>query len=99
VDIEDVTVTYPSIFELMQDLSDMGEENAVIGRCVLSLERALHLHRVSRHLLHRDTIMAAAAAYQGSHQSSRVTSADVNLQRCMEMRMEPSQQLSKSSSW
>jgi len=39
VDIEDVTVTYPSIFELLKDLSDMGEGNAVIGRCVLSFER------------------------------------------------------------
>ncbi|KIM25179.1 hypothetical protein M408DRAFT_74685 [Serendipita vermifera MAFF 305830] len=52
VDIEDVTVAYPSMFELLQDLGDMGEGNAVIG---------------SRHLLHRDTLMAASAAYQALH--------------------------------
>ncbi|KAG8825045.1 hypothetical protein FRC17_008878 [Serendipita sp. 399] len=50
VDIEDITVTYPSMFELLEDLQDMGEGNAVIG---------------SRHILHRDTLIAASAAYKG----------------------------------
>jgi hypothetical protein len=36
VDIEDVTVSYPSMFELLQDLGDMGEGNAIIGRYVVS---------------------------------------------------------------
>ncbi|KAG8822216.1 hypothetical protein FRC17_009618 [Serendipita sp. 399] len=49
VDIEDITVTYPSMFELLEDLQDMGEGNAVIG---------------SRHILHRDTLIAASAAYK-----------------------------------
>lgn len=52
VDIEDVTVSYPSMFELIEDLGDMGENNAVIG---------------SRPFMHRDTLMAAAAAYQSLH--------------------------------
>ncbi|KAG8821733.1 hypothetical protein FRC19_007340 [Serendipita sp. 401] len=51
VDIEDITVKYPSMFELLEDLQNMGEGNAVIG---------------SRHLLHRDTLIAASAAYQGN---------------------------------
>jgi hypothetical protein len=36
VDIEDVTVSYPSMFELLQDLGDMGERNAIIGRYVVA---------------------------------------------------------------
>ncbi|PVF94775.1 S-adenosyl-L-methionine-dependent methyltransferase [Serendipita vermifera] len=52
VDIEDVTVSYPSMFELLQDLGDMGEGNAIIG---------------SRPFMHRDTLMAAAAAYKALH--------------------------------
>lgn len=37
VDIDEVKVAYPSMWELMEDLSDMGEGNAVIGRLVASL--------------------------------------------------------------
>ena len=32
VDIDEVTVNYPSIWELMEDLQAMGESNAIIGR-------------------------------------------------------------------
>ncbi|KAF8625592.1 hypothetical protein AX15_005292 [Amanita polypyramis BW_CC] len=32
VDVDEVEVTYPSIWELMEDLKNMGESNAVIGR-------------------------------------------------------------------
>jgi len=32
VDIDEVKVAYPSMWELMEDLQDMGESNAVIGR-------------------------------------------------------------------
>jgi len=35
VDIDEVKVAYPSMFELMDDLRDMGESNAIIGRLVL----------------------------------------------------------------
>lgn len=32
VDVDEVTVNYPSIWELMEDLQAMGESNAIIGR-------------------------------------------------------------------
>ena len=32
VDIDEVKVNYPGMWELMEDLQDMGESNAVIGR-------------------------------------------------------------------
>lgn len=34
VDIDEVKVMYPNMWELMLDLRDMGESNAVLGRCV-----------------------------------------------------------------
>lgn len=37
VDVDEVKVAYPSMWELMDDLRDMGEDNAVIGRCVHTL--------------------------------------------------------------
>ena len=32
VDTDEVKVGYPSMWELLEDLQDMGESNAVIGR-------------------------------------------------------------------
>ena len=32
VDVDEVKVSYPSMWELMDDLRDMGESNAVVGR-------------------------------------------------------------------
>lgn len=32
VDLEDLQISYPSMWELMEDLKDMGESGAVIGR-------------------------------------------------------------------
>lgn len=32
VDTDDVRVSYPSIWELTEDLRDMGESNAIVGR-------------------------------------------------------------------
>ncbi|CAO1624559.1 unnamed protein product [Sympodiomycopsis kandeliae] len=52
VDIDEVSVGYPSIFELMTDLQDMGESNAVINR---------------RPLLQRDTLLSASAIYSALH--------------------------------
>jgi len=49
VDISEVKINYPSIFELMFDLQGMGENNASIFG--------------SRHL-HREVLVASAAAYQ-----------------------------------
>lgn len=52
VDTDEIQVNYPSIFELMKDLQDMGESNAVIHR---------------RMLLKRDTLLAASAIYPRLH--------------------------------
>ena len=49
-DTDTFTVNYPSMFELMQDLKGMGENNASWSR---------------KSMLHRDTQMAAAAIYKG----------------------------------
>ncbi|PWO01004.1 S-adenosyl-L-methionine-dependent methyltransferase [Tilletiopsis washingtonensis] len=54
VDTDEVEIQYPSIFELMHDLRDMGESNAVINR---------------RGTLQRDTLIAASAIYQAMHGS------------------------------
>jgi NADH dehydrogenase [ubiquinone] 1 alpha subcomplex assembly factor 5 len=32
VDIDEITVNYPSMWELMEDLQAMGESNAIVGR-------------------------------------------------------------------
>ena len=34
VDVDEVKVAYPSMWELMDDLRDMGESNAILGRSV-----------------------------------------------------------------
>jgi len=52
VDIDEVKVGYPSMWELVEDLGNMGERNAVIGR---------------RPIIHRDTLAAAAAIYKELH--------------------------------
>ncbi|ORY35649.1 hypothetical protein BCR39DRAFT_511310 [Naematelia encephala] len=49
VDVEDLTVQYPSIWELMGDLRDMGESNAILGR---------------RAQVSRDVLIAADAIYR-----------------------------------
>ncbi|KAI0711046.1 S-adenosyl-L-methionine-dependent methyltransferase [Cerioporus squamosus] len=52
VDVDEVKVAYPSMWELLEDLQDMGESNAVVGR---------------RHFIHRDTLAAASAIYKELH--------------------------------
>ncbi|XP_043968984.1 arginine-hydroxylase NDUFAF5, mitochondrial isoform X2 [Gambusia affinis] len=49
VDVDDVQVRYPGIMELMTDLQGMGESNCAWNR---------------RSMLHRDTMLAAAAVYK-----------------------------------
>ncbi|XP_054634344.1 arginine-hydroxylase NDUFAF5, mitochondrial isoform X2 [Dunckerocampus dactyliophorus] len=49
VDIDEVHVHYPSIMEVMMDLQGMGESNCAWNR---------------KAMLHRDTILAAAAVYK-----------------------------------
>lgn len=34
VDVDEVKINYPSVFELVEDLRAMGESNAVLQRCV-----------------------------------------------------------------
>ena len=50
VDMDEVVVNYPSIFELMADLRSMGESNAILAR---------------KPYVRRDTLAAAAAIYKG----------------------------------
>lgn len=64
------------MFELMQDLGDMGESNAVIGRYVLNDTLEPSLRKASRHFLHRDTLMAASVAYQGNNLLSIICNAN-----------------------
>jgi len=50
VDTDDLTINYPSMWELMADLRDMGESNAILGR---------------RSQVSRDVLLAAEAIYKG----------------------------------
>ncbi|CAE6527358.1 unnamed protein product [Rhizoctonia solani] len=52
VDTDDVRVSYPSIWELMEDLRDMGESNAIVSRNTF---------------IKRDTLIAADAIYKALH--------------------------------
>ncbi|KAI8899684.1 S-adenosyl-L-methionine-dependent methyltransferase [Globomyces pollinis-pini] len=57
VDVDEVVVNYPSMFELMEDLQAMGESNALLRRYLVSID--FRKHHVSK-----DVFMAAAAAYK-----------------------------------
>ncbi|KAI9482829.1 MAG: S-adenosyl-L-methionine-dependent methyltransferase [Benjaminiella poitrasii] len=52
VDVDEIQVSYPSAFELMQDLRAMGESNAALTR---------------RPFIKRDTLIAAASIYKELH--------------------------------
>lgn len=52
VDTDEITIQYPSIFELMDDLRSMGESNANINR---------------RSFLHRDTLLGASSIYESMY--------------------------------
>ncbi|KAM0793725.1 hypothetical protein ACM66B_001149 [Microbotryomycetes sp. NB124-2] len=52
VDVDEIQISYPSMFELVEDLRWMGESNAVVNR---------------RPTLRRDTLMAAASIYKELH--------------------------------
>ena len=72
VDVDEVSVGYPSMWELLDDLRDMGESNAIIGRWALYNRFIFHTKLMidsSRHLLHRDTLAAASAIYKGMVES------------------------------
>ena len=61
VDVDEIQIAYPSIYELMDDLKWMGEGNAVVNR---------------RKTLRPETVMAAAEIYRGSSFSHRSLSSD-----------------------
>jgi hypothetical protein len=68
VDVDEVNVGYPSMWELLDDLRDMGESNAIIGRWATYYRFVFHAKLMidsSRHLLRRDTLAAASAIYKG----------------------------------
>jgi hypothetical protein len=71
VDVDEVSVGYPSMWELLEDLRDMGENNAIIGRCAVRnwCYCAILMIDSSRHLLHRDTLASASAIYKGRSKS------------------------------
>ncbi|KAI5481487.1 putative methyltransferase c20orf7 mitochondrial precursor [Pseudohyphozyma bogoriensis] len=52
VDLDEISISYPSIFELVEDLKWMGEGNAILSR---------------RKKLSHDTLLAAASIYQELH--------------------------------
>ncbi|SGY33079.1 BQ5605_C002g01445 [Microbotryum silenes-dioicae] len=52
VDVDEIDISYPSMFELVEDLKWMGESNAVINR---------------RPKLNPDTLLAAASIYRELH--------------------------------
>ncbi|KAG7571251.1 hypothetical protein FFLO_00763 [Filobasidium floriforme] len=52
VDVEDITISYPSMWELIEDLRDMGESGAVLGR---------------RPFIKRDILLSAEAIYKELH--------------------------------
>ena len=71
-------VNYPSMFELVQDLRNMGENNAV---CLDNNPDVFHDHRHSSpheqtftrsQFLSNETLVAAAAAYYGGSQSNHI---------------------------
>ncbi|ORX35366.1 S-adenosyl-L-methionine-dependent methyltransferase [Kockovaella imperatae] len=49
VDVEDITINYPSMWELIADLRDMGESNAILGR---------------KAMISRDVLIAAESIYR-----------------------------------
>jgi NADH dehydrogenase [ubiquinone] 1 alpha subcomplex assembly factor 5 len=67
VDVEDVKINYPSMWELMEDLRDMGESNAVLGRYVLCFSTCQRMLIVldRRPFVKRDVLLAADAIYRG----------------------------------
>lgn len=75
VDVEEIMMGYPSMWELMQDLKDMGEGNAIFGRCGSSCfsrrprtpaDLLIGPHG-SKPFIKRDTLIAASSIYTGSH--------------------------------
>ena len=80
-DVDTVTVGYPSMFELMWDLQGMAENNAACSRKLR---------------LSRDTMIAAAAIYQGRCAQSVMTGKRV---LCLVNQRVCRQRRSKRKTW
>ncbi|RUS88160.1 hypothetical protein EGW08_004057 [Elysia chlorotica] len=76
IDIDDVAVTYPSMFELMQDLKGMGENNCSWSR---------------KPQLHRDTMIAAASIYQAMYGNENGVPATFQVINFIGWKPDPSQ--------
>lgn len=91
MDTDEVKVGYPSMWELLEDLQDMGESNAVIGRYDHTHRAAVAItHRglSRRSQISRDTLAAASAIYKGvCFSSPTVRRADRYLKKCTVTRM------------
>jgi NADH dehydrogenase [ubiquinone] 1 alpha subcomplex assembly factor 5 len=57
VDTDEVTINFPSMWELIADLRDMGESNAILGR---------------RPQIPRDVLLSAESIYKGECGAERV---------------------------
>ncbi|XP_043232909.1 arginine-hydroxylase NDUFAF5, mitochondrial-like [Amphibalanus amphitrite] len=70
IDVDAITVGYPSMFELMWDLQGMAENNAAVNRTLR---------------LNRDTMLAAAAIYQEMYGSVDEQSGEVSVPATFEV--------------
>jgi hypothetical protein len=94
VDVDEVKITYPSIWELMEDLRDMGESNGVLGRFALFACGSVWTDHptdvissiVIHWLLH---LLFIKVLFSGHH----LQSADNAVQSYMAMKMETCRQL------
>lgn len=67
VDVDEIQVNYPSMFELVEDIKAMGESNAVLTRYIEQMVDNLvtNVYILRRPLLKRDTLLSAASIYKG----------------------------------
>lgn len=86
IDVDEITVQYPGMLELMDDLRSMGESNATLNRSVSFSITALHQSlRVIPHLgsafhslqyrrtfLKRDTLLAASSIYESERLDEQI---------------------------
>lgn len=91
VDVDEIQIAYPSIYELIDDLKWMGEGNAVVNR---------------RKTLNPETLFAAGEIYKGAlspeERSTAVpvlTLMDCSLQNCTGWRTARFRRLSRSCTW
>ncbi|KAK7082788.1 NADH dehydrogenase [ubiquinone] 1 alpha subcomplex assembly factor 5 [Halocaridina rubra] len=81
IDTDEITVGFPSIFELMWDLQGMAENNAGVNR-------KLHIHR--------DTLLAASAVYQEMYGNKDGIPATFQVIYMIGWKPDPSQSVSQA---